>query len=501
MAESDSGFGLLSQYGLDLGSEKDVRSKLRQKRIADSMSLVTPNRVYGGRDGGGQREDPINQGFGRLGAALGNAIGEKTGMIDPQLPPEIANRLETMKATKAEYKAWEDSNKDAPLAARTEKYQEILADAAFKNDLPDVGMGVLRELQDRRLAKNKKETELEKLGYERDEQRDTLKSKVYKSRVEAGKAGLVEFYVTGSRDPNSSMTGQYNPVDGSVTTVNPETGEQLVLKLGEWKLDRPDWAPRSGGGSGGSGGSGGGGQKVGAHEQRGVRDQYVASIGLQKDYLEVFDLLDEAASAKAGPIIGSYGKMLSFANKWMGFADNLSTIASPTKKAPQVIVNGTRTTLLGTEPTSYDVGTNAGRIRFIKDNEDYLKSLVPDLAEKAGYADRYISMMVQLAYSKAMVSEGGSTRSLSDLDFRQNAAAAGAGLEDPNTLRSFLLTDADRTYRRATDRLKLFDSDAEIIGEDAVNEMADVRSKIEERRAGKRATPETAAERAKRMGL
>lgn len=492
---TDSGFGLLSEFGLDLGTEDDVRSKLRQKRIQDAMSLTnepTSGGLYTNYDPVG-----VNQSFAKLGATMAEGVAKRFGG-EPPIPPEIQSRLETVKATKNAFEEWAKANPDTSAQERMEKYQELIAENAFNNGLPEIGINALRELQDRRAMAEKRAKELEKLGYETEYDKATVKARIYKTKVESGQAGVIEFYEYGSRDPNAAMVGEYNPEDGSVATVDKD-GKPKIYRMGEWKLTRPDWAPRVAGGGGGGGG-GGRGVGVSANEARYVRDQFAATIGLNRDYLEVFKLLDDAEANKVGPIQGQYGKLLTFTNKWLGFADQLATIASPTGKPRDVFVNSSKTDMLGrTKPVSYNLGTNEGREAWIHDNVDFMRGLVPDIAIKAGYANRYISMMTTLAYSKAMVSEGGSTRSLSDLDFKANLEAIGMGLNSPATLKELLLADADRVTTRLSDKMKVFDPAAaeNLIYKDAIDEFTAVREELNSHRKSK----ETAAERAKRLGL
>jgi hypothetical protein len=119
MAEKDTGYGLLSQYGLDLGEERDVRTALRNQRIEQATKMNPVN--YG---------DPRGEAFGRLGASVGNAVGERLGG-GQQIPQEIQSRLNTVSSTKKAYADWERDNPDSKVPDRMEKYQEILADSAF----------------------------------------------------------------------------------------------------------------------------------------------------------------------------------------------------------------------------------------------------------------------------------------------------------------------------------------------------------------------------------
>jgi hypothetical protein len=130
--EKDTGYGLLSQYGLDLGDEQNVRTALRNKRIQQAMEM-NPN----------SRGDPRGEAFSRLGASIGNALGQKFGGPNYSMPPEIQARLNTVKDLKTSYGEWEKANPEVRASERAEKYQEMLAEAAFKNGLPDIAVDAI----------------------------------------------------------------------------------------------------------------------------------------------------------------------------------------------------------------------------------------------------------------------------------------------------------------------------------------------------------------------
>lgn len=459
--DKNTGYGLLSQFGLDLGDETDVRTAYRNQRIQRATQM---NPASWG--------DPRGQAFGQFGAATADALAERFGR-GPQLPVEIQSKLNTVSETKRLYGDWEKGNPEAKAADRAEKYQEFLAEAAFKNGLPDVGVMALRELQDRRLAAETKQAELEKLGLQNTYDKDTLKARTYKTLIDSSQAGLVEAYAVGSEDPNASVTGMFNPEDGSLTIPGPD-GKPQVLPMGTWKTTRPQWSPKHYMSSGG----GDGGALPNSHEQREVRKEFAAATNLQRSYGDVFRLLDEAASVSNSNITGKYGKLASFTNSWLGFAENLALAASPTGEKPTITMrhNG----------EEINMSSGGGRAKWLQMNKNWLRKNIPNLPQDAHMADRYLALMNEIAYAKAMAQEGGTSRSLSDADHKNAMISIGAELENPATMAKILLADADRVHDRLQLRFKMYNptSRENLVYKDAWEEYSNVRSALEPYRQG-----------------
>jgi hypothetical protein len=444
---ADNTFGLLSQYGLDLGSEADIRTQLRNKRIQDAMQMVAPPAM----GVNGRTLDPGNQqqSMGRFGAALGNAFGEKfrqpqTGYGD--IPPEIQNRLNTTKQSKELFHKWQMDNPTAKMEDRHEKFQEIMAETAFKNDLPEVGIGVLRELQDRRLSRKKQEGELEKLGYENKFNRETTDARIAQEMYKAGKEGIVQFYEIGSDDPNQGSTGRLS-ADGTITTKDGR-----VLGMGDFTLDRPQWHPKhyvTGGGGGG------GGQDLTPTAEEKLRGELSSAMTMNDGLVGVLDLVKEAGVVGAGNPLGLLGKTTSLVDKYAGYMEGLITLASPTGQMPSSVMmkdaNG--------KVVEGNFQNAANRAAWAEQNMGFLRTAIPNLPKKAEYANRLIAQISELAYLKAMSSEGGSTRSLSDNDYKQAMIAIGGNLNNPATLAKILLADSDRLHSKLGNRLSTYDPD------------------------------------------
>ena len=438
----DTGFGLLSQYGLDLGTEEDVRSKLRAKRIEDAMSMAP----VGGVGVNGRSLDPTGQGeaFARFGANVGNAFGEK---FRPEasgygaIPPEIQGRLDTVKQTKDRYFAWEQANPTVPIEQRMEKYQEILAEAAFKNDLPEVGIGALRELTDRRDKRAKQAAEMEKLGYDNKFAKETLDSRIAQEMYRAGKEGTVQIYSRNGRNPNGGFSGHLN-ADGSVTSID-ENGQPRVYQTGEYSFDRPSWDPARGGGGDGAG--------MTNTERGDIRRTLYTAMNLNDGMLGVLRLVKDAGTVGAGNPLGMLGKTTSIIDKFSSYAENLATLASPDGRLPQRGVKS------ADESVVYNIDTPGARKAWAEMNDKWIRKNVPNLPKKAEYANRMIAQITELAYLKAMTNEGGSTRSLSDNDYKNSLISIGGAINDPDTLAQILLADARRMQSRVTNRLSVYD--------------------------------------------
>lgn len=437
--KSDSGFGLLSDFGLDLGSEKDVRSALRNKRIGDAMQFVSPDQ--------GNERPGTAQGFGMLGAAVGNAVGEKFGQ-KPELeedkygglPVEIQSRLKTVDGTKKSFEVWQRQNPDAKQQDIQYKYQEILAEQAFANDLPDVGIPILRQLQDRRAAVQKRDAELEKLGYENTFDKETMQARINYEKFRSNKEGVIQFYPRNSTNPNEGLTGYY---DGKGNVITEEDGQPKVYTSSQYTLDRPQWYPDYGGGSGG-----GAGKNMTPTEKGQVRALMYHAMDMNDARVAVLDLIDEAAKNDGGNPMGKIGALTSVANRFVGYAEQLATNLSPDGRKPTLEYEG------GAKP--WNVNSSAGRAEWAKDNAAWLRTNLPGLKAKGEYADRYIARITEMAYAKAMALEGGSTRSLSDNDFRNAIISIGGAINDPQALAAVLLNDSDLMHERVTNRMSTY---------------------------------------------
>ena len=454
--KNNSGFGLLSEYGLDLGEESDVRSQLRQQRLSDSMKFVTPSR------------DPRQASFGMLGAALGNALSEKYGGA-PAIPPEIEARMKTTEEVKRNFENWRKQNPEATADEITDKYQEEIATSAMRNGLSDIGIQALTQLDGRRKAREKQALELEKLGMDNQFNRETFQARKTKELIEAGKAGVVQIYPIGTDNPNTGVAGVYNPADGSVTFTDANGKPQKVYG-GEYTLDRPQWDPRRYN----QGGGGGGGSEFLKSEERDLRRDVASLNSLNDSYTAVFDLLDEAEKMGAGPVQGRFGKLLSATNSWLGFAEQLATATNPIKGTMPT------STMTNSDGTTMDFTSSSGRKAWTDRNRHWLRKNLPNLPEKAELADQYIALMTELAYAKALTLEGGSVRSLSDNDFKQSMKSIGMHLNDPRALASILTADADRAYGRLHNKLITYSPEARsrIVNEEAYTKLAEGRARI-----------------------
>lgn len=421
MATSDDP-GILSQYGLDL-SQDDIRKAALIR--AQQMSQVQ------------------SQGLGPMGytgAMLANGL-----MANRQKPTDDQMaRIRTAQAAQAGMEKWSNDNPDADAYTKQAQYKKLLATAAFQNGLPDVGSSILQKLDTDNLARQKQTTELKKLGIETEVADRTKEFDVSKAAIDAGKAAHVEAYMLGSRDPNATISGIYNPADGSLRTANG------VIPAGMWKTTRPEYDPRDK-----AGGANGKAAKVGVSEQEKLRASALATSDLIDKTLDVDKLFNEVY-AKGGNVAGMMdvsGKTSSFIDRWINTAQDLSKGLSGTGDLGQMSVTQTG----GWKDKTYNLDSAQERKKYADDNVDRIKQyLPPNLAGDADAANRYASMIVDLAYATARSAEPGA-KALTDADFNHAMQTIGGHLNDPTTLRKILFSRAQNAARSLDHRFSLYD--------------------------------------------
>lgn len=449
--------GILSQYGLDLTPD-DLREVNRQRSIQQAMQA-----------GGGNQ-------MGFSGAMMAQALMNRN---KPEFDQKQESQLATAKGAQTAMEKWSNQNPDADSYTKGAMYKKFLATAAFQNGLPEVGSDILTKLDAEELARNKQRTELKKLGIETEIADRTKEYEVAKSAIEAGKAAHVEAYLIGSRDPNATLAGIYNPEDGSLRTA------QGIIPAGLWKTTRPDRDPAlaEGGGRGSRTGA-----KVGTAEQEKLRASASSVQDLMDKTLDIDNLFLEMYKNGQGPqaAMDVAGRFTGFTDRWVNTATDIAKAFSPTD-TPGKLSLVTRDWKGKPETGSLD--DPEYRAKYAQKNIDKIKSyLPPNLAKNAEYADRYASMIVDLAYATARAQEPGA-KALTDADFNHSMSVIGGKLNDPTSLRKILFSRAMNAARSLDNRFNLYNEDDlnEYVGSKWVDKYKTTRGELDKRLGFERA--------------
>ena len=429
----------MADMSADVPDEDKLRIALRQQRVAQSMQLVPEaDRAYG-------RYDRLRYDTARIGAALGNAVSEKMGG-EPPIPDEMQNKIAAIRETKQNFEAWakDPSNKDADSNARAMQWQKYAVESAFKNNLPAIGIKALRDLQDRQDSLAKAAGEREKLGYENEYAKATLKARIYKTQFDAKKGGQVEVYPIGSTDPNVGQVGFLNfgdpeKPDGSVTLA-----DGVELRPNAYTFDRPQRPPQASSGRGD-----GGGVLITPTGADKVRLQMLAAMKFNTGVVDTLHLLDEAAK-EGVTASGWLGKITNFTNQITTFSEQLAGSMSPTGTASLTVTHD--------DGSKTDLSSASARAQYARANFKDIKKWLPKQYqdESAVGAQKLAAIMVDLTYAQAMTHEGGSSRSLSDHDFDQAGRSLGMHLNNPDAMRNILLDSAMRSHGAVEDTLSMF---------------------------------------------
>lgn len=446
MATNPEFMGLLGQYGLGATPE-DLRKAELLKQQKTALSLVN-NMGF---------ERPADQGMAQVGGLLAAALGNR----GYQIPDAEMRKIATANQAKQMLDEWLAANKTASPKDRADKYQEFLATSAFQNGLPEIGAPILDELTTKKLQRQTQETALEEAGLRLDRTKATHKSGIAKDLIENSKAGIIEFYPAGSRDPNSALTGVYNPADMSV-----RTSDGKVYQLGQWKTDRPQFDPKL---SLGGGGSGSKFDKlldeygIAKSEAGAIRASQMASYGQMQSMAEIDDLFTEALNAgRPVNFTSDYGKLAQLGERWTNFAGSLAESVSPTNGVVGKID-------LVDKGKTFNLDSASDRLQYTQQYLSEIKKLMPaNMAADAQYADRYASLIVDLAYATARAAEPGA-KALTNEDFKRAMQVIGGNMSNPETLRKIMFTKAMKTTQLLDQNLAQFPEEVrkKLIGDEA----------------------------------
>jgi len=384
-------------------TEEEMRDQELRKRQAIGLG-VTP--TY---------RDPAITGTANAGALLGANLS----MRGYEKPAKEKAKMATAQGAKARFDEWNKANPSTPNAEKAMKFQEFVAQEAFKNGLPEIGSPILTQLDEQVAARKKREMELEDAGISLDVSRKYA-ARQAKATVEQGEAKALdsrraEIFPRGTSNPNTSLGLAYINDDGSAV-IGDKT-----FPAGSYTTTRPD-APSSGGGGGGSGG-------VGVYEQRTVRDLHSSAMKVMRGMGNIFDTIEEAGKGGQVDIMGRGGDIMKSSTS---LVDNMSTIY-------RVVAEAT-----GGDPTQVGQFTREdgevedfaqSKMRYLKKESAVLESALEKggLHKKAAQQQRLQSQFFDLAYAHALANSGGGR--VSDSDFKNSLLVVGERITQPDSLR------------------------------------------------------------------
>lgn len=448
MATENTGF--LQQYGLDLDRDKLQEQDLRQRQ-AVGMHLADGLGLRGTAARGGAQTGAL------LAAALQNRNYQPT---DDQ-----SSRIATARDTQQAMEAWLAQNPEATASDRAMKYQEFLAENAFRYGLPDVGASVLTQLDEKKRARQKQDLELENLGIETRVNRATEQDRIESSKLNLQKGKLVpEAYVVGSKDPNSTVSGVLQD-DYSLLT-----GDGRRIPAGSWHTSRPMAPSQLGGGGSGSRWT------LTPTEAGFLRNSLQAVDNQLRKTIEIDDLFLEFGK-NPGQFIGDVGKVTGFADRMVRFAENFADAIDPTGEGGDLRITNDGT---NEGKTLYDLSSPAGRARFSRKESEYIRSILPaNLKRNAEMANRYQALVVEFAYATARAQEPGA-KALTDADFKRAVQAIGGSLNDPVALRKIMFSRAMQANSELNFRFSMYSDD--VLGQVFTNPQAqrDYKQRVEE---------------------
>lgn len=296
--------GLFKQYGLEVDQDQILRDQ-RQKMQANALGLVQNISPYA-----------ADQTAANIGALLGARMARPDGLTEDQM-----RKAKTASEAEARMKQWLAQNDKASQRQRTKQYKTFLSESAFHNGLPDLGAQISAELDLEDQAQERRDLELDKLGYEKAErdfmrphlsditqaERDIAVERGFEAKTGRSK----DLYLPGSDKP---QTGVIDPTDLSAY-INGQK-----YPLGQYART-PYYADRyAKGGKGGKYDNDG----VGVYERSQIRAAYRNQTGLIRQANSMYDLLDQIKTER-GSIeeMGAAGGILNYANR---LGDNATAI-------------------------------------------------------------------------------------------------------------------------------------------------------------------------------
>lgn len=397
---------------------------------------------------GGPVATPYDVPVARLGAVLGQALGERFGGA-PAVDPEIEARLMTVRDSEAHMRRWRELNPTATPDATRKKYEEFVAQSAFRHGLPDIGTQALAAIDERRKKERVQELQLAKLEREDRFGRATEKGSLFAAMVKNKQAGLMEVYPVGSADPNSGMVGMFDPATESLRFADGSTAPVTAFTF-----QRPQDPARYAD----SGGSSGGGL-YSKNETARLRANFGATRNVQDNYLSLMSLMKEAESAGAQAYAGKAGQLTKVANRWADFVGDVEhAVVASTGQAYKNVTFTSR-------GESYDFRAPGDRRRWAANNKQQLSQYMP-AGLKAEYAEAWMAAVTDLAYAKALTAEMGNTRSLSDADFKNAFQSVGGDLSSGKSLIKVFGRDSNAQYRRLMNTFEMY-------SDEAMNEIVD----------------------------
>lgn len=434
----DSYLGILEQFGLQLPDEQKARQLAREQRIQQAMQMggLTEN----------QMGNPLSGTFGRLGATVGSAIANRYGNPAPELPPELQSRYELVRRTKDQFSQFEKTaDPSVTPEQKEEAYQRLLIKNAFDVGLPDIGTQMIGAFKDQRLARQRRDKELEKLGYEVAQDKSDaglIPLREEAIRWKAATERYTDLYsLNGEPLGHMQIDAKGNAVDASGRALY-RPGEYLTApppmrSLREFTGDQLP-IPRS--------------RVVELQNtQRGARDMMAMANRLA-------DIMDGATTRDPnGQVLGWGGDVArtvtTLADNIRGATNALNSLLGGDGKDGTVMIPGEvdkNKNQLYASPGSADVAD------AYKEEIDSVLDRMPASFRQLGLdATRARTTLMSLAYAIMRAEEPGNSR-YSDDDYKRALILAGEGLADPNKLRANLwdrISQYDNQYQMSMQQL------------------------------------------------
>ena len=428
--------GLLQQFGLPEESESEILARnVRNGRIRSAKLFDAARYPSEYRD--------VAAAASNIGTLFGQFMTRKQARENPEA---ARARVVEDARTRFEEVAQQPGFSDMSLQDKATRFQEILAESAFQNGVPEVGATVGNAVRQQKREQQAQEIELDKLRdqrtaagltlaqAQRDAKRDIVfgdtlaaqevaKGKVAVRKAANGRGTMKDVYIGNSQEPMAAF------IDDDFNVIGPD-GEPL--EYGTYSFSKPpaasdevamadapvDTKAKTL-------------RRIMSPSQQGaIRDSAVALERQARASNEIFGILRDLYATTDGQpinIMDGAGTAIAASRKIVDTVGALSRefggvfnvgIGNPDEDEKRMAFN----------PKKPDVEAIENRFGSL---DTYIPSAFRDSGRSAAEMK---SVIVTLAYAKARANEPGNTR-LSDTDFKNALQEVGASVSDPETMR------------------------------------------------------------------